>query len=133
MEVAAGAEDTGGTSIAQCVSAMLERESINIGVTMLISQGKTPKEILETTMENVTALDLTGCDLEEVLYYINLGTPVFAMRSNTDAVLIVGYDAKNVFVYNPLSASTEKLGMEDAAEVFRNAGNVFFGYLTDEK
>lgn len=131
LEVSVGQEDEGGTSIAQCVSAMLERESINIGVTALIGQGKTPKEILETTMENVTALDLTGCDLEEVLYYINLGTPVFAMRSNTDAVLVVGYDGKNVILYNPLTASPEKMGMNDATEMFRNAGNVFFGYILD--
>lgn len=131
LEVTVGTQDAGGTSIAQCVSAMLERESINIGVTALISQGKTPKEILETTMADVTALDLTGCELEEVLYYISLGTPVYAMRSDTEAVLIIGYDAKNIFVYNPLSASTEKIGMEDAAKMFQNAGNVFFGYLAD--
>ncbi len=127
IEVTVGTEDAEGTSIAQCVSAILERESINIGVTALISQGKTPKEILETTMENVTALDLTGCHLDEVLYYVSLGNPVFAMQSDTDAVLVVGYDSQNVILYNPLEASYEKKGMEDAKEMVENAGNVFFG------
>lgn len=131
IEVSVGEEDAGGTSIARCVSAMLEQESINIGVTALIGQGKTPKEILETTMENVTALDLTGCDLEEVLYYISLGTPVFAMRSDTEAVLVVGYDAQNVILYNPLEGTSKKMGMNDATEMFESAGNVFFGYILD--
>lgn len=131
IEVSVGEEDAGGTSIARCVSAMLEQESINIGVTALIGQGKTPKEILETTMENVTALDLTGCDLEEVLYYISLGTPVFAMRSDTEAVLVVGYDAQNVILYNPLEGASKKMGMNDATEMFESAGNVFFGYILD--
>lgn len=129
IEVKVGDEDAAGTSIARCVSAMLEQESINIGVTALISQGKTPKEILETTMEDVTALDLSGCSLESVLYYINLGTPVFAMKNGTEAVLIVGYDAKNVYLYNPMTAESEKMGLNDASEMFNNAGNVFFGYI----
>lgn len=132
MTVSIGEEDVAGSSIAQCVSAMLEQESINIGVTALIEQGKTPKEILETTMDNVTALDLTGCDLEEILYYINLGTPVFAMQSDTEAVLVVGYDAGNVLLYDPLRGRTEKVESNDAAEMFKNAGNVFFGYIIDK-
>lgn len=131
IEVKVGEEDAEGSTIAQCVSAMLKQESINIGVTALIAQGKTPKEILETTMEDVTALDLTGCDLEEILYYINLGTPVFAMRSDTDAVLVVGYDAQNVILYNPTERAAKKMGFNDAAELFKNAGNVFFGYIID--
>ncbi len=129
--VTVGEEDIGGSSIAQCVSAMLEQQSINIGVTALLDQGKTPKEILETTMADVTALDLTGCDLEEILYYINLGTPVFAMRSDTEAVLVVGYDANNVILYNPLEGASQKMGLSDAAEMLKNAGNVFFGYILD--
>ena len=129
IEVKTGDEDAGASSIAQCVSAMLEQESINIGVTALIAQGKTPKEILETTMENVAALDLSGCDLEEILYYVNLGTPVFAMRSDTEAVLVVGYDAQNVYLFHPHLGTSEKMGLNDAGEMFKNAGNVFFGYM----
>lgn len=129
LEVNVGGEDAEGTSIAKCVSAMLERESINISVTALISQGKTPKEILETTMQDVTALDLTGCVLDEVLYYVNLGTPVFAMKSDSEAVLMVGYDSSSVSLYDSSSGVTAKMPMEEAAEMFTNAGNVFFGYI----
>lgn len=132
MEVKAGDEDAGGSSIAQCVSAMLEQESINIGVTALINQGKTPKEILETTMEDVTVVDLSRCSLEEILYYINLGAPVFAMRSDTEAVLVTGYDAKNVYLYDPTGTIAGKMGQNDATEMFDNAGNIFFGYIVKQ-
>lgn len=132
MEVKAGDEDAGGSSIAQCVSAMLEQESINIGVTALIGQGKTPKEILETTMEDVTVVDLSRCSLEEVLYYVSLGAPVFAMRSDTEAVLVTGYDANNVYLYDPTGSVEEKMGQNDAAEMFEHAGNIFFGYIVEQ-
>lgn len=129
IDVKVGEEDAGGSSIAQCVSAMLEQESINISVTALIEQGKMPKEILETTMENATVLDLTGCSLEEALYYIDLGTPVFAMTSDTDAALLTGYDAQNVFLFRPSAGSSGSMSFSDAEELFGNAGNVFFGYM----
>lgn len=132
IEVSVGEEDAGTTSVAQCVSAMLEQESIHIGVTALLEQGKTLKEILETTMENVVVLDLTGSALEEILYYINLGTPVFAMRNSTDAVLVTGYDAQNVILYDPLQNTSDKMGLLDAAEMFGNAGNLFFGYIMEK-
>ncbi len=127
-----GEEDAGSSSIARCISAMLEQKSININVTALIEQGKTPKEILETAMENVEVLDLTGCELEEILYYINLGTPVFAMQNGTEAVLVTGYDSSNVILFNPMDSTSEKKGLNDATELFRNAGNVFFGYTIEE-
>lgn len=130
MDVTVGEEDINGSSIAKCMSAMLEKQSVHIGVNALIAQGKTPKEILEDSLpKEVKALDLMGCELEEVLYYIHLGTPVFAMRSDTEAVLLVGYDAKNIIVYNPVTDTREKIGMNDATEMFANAGNVFLGYL----
>lgn len=131
LEIKVGEEDAAGSSIARCVSAMLEQQSVNIGVTALLEQGKTPKEILETTMEDVFVLDLTGCSLDEVLYYISLGTPVFAMSDAAEAMLVVGYDAQNVVLYHPMEGTSAKMGQEDAAELFRNAGNVFFGYIPE--
>lgn len=131
IEARVGEEDADASSVARCVSAMLEHESININVTALLEQGKTLKEILETTMKDVNVLDLMGCTLEEVLYYVNLGTPVFAMRSDTEAVLVTGYDAQNVILYDPLKGTSEKMGLQDATELFRNVGNVFCGYLLE--
>ena len=129
IEARAGEEDEGASSVAQCVSGMLVHESIHINVGALLEQGKTIKEILETAMEDVIVLDLMGCSLEEVLYYVNLGTPVFAMRSDAEAVLVTGYDAQNVILYDPLKGKAEKMGLSDAQQMFGNVGNVFCGYI----
>ena len=81
-------------------------------------------------MKDATVFDLSGCTVDEVLYYVNKGTPVFAMTGSNTAVLIVGYDASNVYVYAPDTGVTTKIGQNDANEMFTNAGNVFFAYLT---
>lgn len=72
---------------------------------------------------------MTGSDLDAVLYYVNLGTPVFAMNSGSEAVLITGYDNAGVYIYNPATGATEKMSMTDAQNLFDTAGNVYFAYM----
>lgn len=129
LPVTVGSSDAGGSSIAQAVSAMLEMENINVAAGTLLESGNTPKQILKDTMQDTTVLDLTGCDLEEVLYYVNLSTPVFAMNSGSSAVLIVGYDTTTVSIFDPAAGTTSKMSMSDARELFLQAGNIFFAYI----
>lgn len=128
-DIMVGEEDAGAGSIAQCINAMLEKEGININVGALIAGGETPKSILNNTMKDANVLDLTGCSVDEILYYVSCGSPVFAMTGSSDAVLVVGYDNSNVMIYDPVQKTTYRRTMSDAAELFSNAGNVFFTYL----
>ena len=127
-DIVVGEEDRGAGSIAQCVNAILEKEGINISVSALISQGETPKQILLNTLKDAVVLDLTSCTVDEILYYVSNGYPVFAMTGSNDAVLVVGYDANNVVLYDPAMGQTYKRTIADADEMFFNAGNIFFTY-----
>lgn len=128
-DIVVGEEDANAGSVVQCINAMLEKEGINISVSALVSEGTTPKEVLKNTMKDATVLDLSGCSIEEVLYYVNKGTPVFAMTDSENAVLVTGYDANNIWVYQPREQTTGKIGITDADTMFSNAGNIFFAYL----
>ncbi len=130
-DITVGAEDVSAGSVAQCINAMLEKEGINISVSALIEGGETPKNILNNTMKDMRVLDLTGCGVEETLYYVSCGNPVFAMTGSNDAVLIVGYDSGNVFLFDPVGRSSRKETLSDAEEMFTSAGNVFFTYLDE--
>ena len=77
-------------------------------------------------MKDARILDLTGCSVEEVLYYVSCGNPVFAMTGSNEAVLVVGYDANNVIIFDPSSGNNFKQSITEAEEVFKGAGNVFF-------
>lgn len=44
---------------------------------------------------------------------------------SNDAVLVVGYDANNVVLYDPAVGQTYKWTTADADEMFFNAGNIF--------
>lgn len=128
-DIAVGEEDMDSGSIAKCINAMLEKEEINISVNALIAGGETPKTILGNMMRDAQILDLSGCNVEEVLYYVSCGSPVFAMSGSEEAVLLVGYDADNVIVFDSDSGTNRRLGLEEADELFSSAGNVFLTYL----
>lgn len=124
-------ENTGAGSIAQCINAMLEKEGININVEALIESGETPKSILHNTMRDAVVLDLTGCSVDEILYYISCGSPVFAMTKSDEAVLLVGYDANNISIYDPKIGVSYRESIAEADELFADMGKVFFTYLTE--
>lgn len=73
-------------------------------------------------------LNLTGCTLDEVLYYVSEKQPVLAMKDSNDAVLIVGYDLYNITVLDLELQRTMKIGINDSVEMFKNAGNIFISY-----
>ena len=129
LSVSTGEEDAASGSIAQCVNAMLLREGYSTNVSALMTQGQTPKQILIDTLKDASVLDLTGCTIDEILYYVSNGSPVFAMTGSNDAVLIVGYDASSILVYDPVSGTTARQLITEADDLFAKAGNVYFTYM----
>ena len=129
LTITIGDADASGTTIAKAINGMLSMQGLNVGVGEFMTSGNTPKQILKDTLQDSVVIDLTGSDLDAVLYYVNLGTPVFAMSSGSEAVLITGYDNAGVYVYNPATGATEKMSMTDAQNVFDAAGNVYFAYM----
>ena len=89
-------------------------------------------EILEENLENVQVLDLTGCTLDAVLYYVNQDIPVLAMLQNGEAVLVTGFNEFNVVIMEPSKGALYKKGMNDAAEWFYENGNCFITYVRED-
>lgn len=123
-----GSYDTASGSSARCLSAMLAREGKNVAVASLLSQGQTPAEVLREELEDQAVLDLTGCTLSQVLYYVSLGNPVYGRTGADAAMLVTGYDASSVSLWDPMTGETQRMGLTDAENLFAAAGNVFVSY-----
>jgi len=70
-------------------------------------------------------LDVRGCILNQVLYFIGQGIPVIAYTEGGNYVYLSGYDQYNVTVFNPLTNETKKMGLNDGAAYFESCGNDF--------
>jgi hypothetical protein len=96
------------------------------------SKANSANELLNQSMGN-SILKLTGCTLDEVLYYVSKERPVLAMKDTDNAVLIIAYDAYNITVIDPALHKTMKIGLKDGQDMFRAAGNIFVCYVTGNK
>ena len=96
-------------------------------------RGESPYDILRDSLSGYTILDLTGATVSEILYYVYLGEPVYAKTGSDSALLIVGYDAANVMIYDPLTNEITRMSSDDADEYFNSLGNVFLTYIENER
>lgn len=117
--------------IVQSVSALLNYKEAGLSVKDHIAAGETPKSILEKTLKDCTVIDVSGLSVDEVIFYVSEGAPVFAMTGTDSAVLITGYSSSVVYYFEPLSGATKSLSYEQAEELFKAAGSVFFTYLDE--
>ena len=73
-------------------------------------------------------LDLTGAELDEVLYYVYKSRPVIGFKADRSAVVITAYDALSITVYEPAKDRTVKYTLKEAVSMFEAGGNRFISY-----
>lgn len=128
MAIKAQAVDDKRSSLAVCADTILGFEGIMRDSQALLSQGISVHAILQENMNDVEILDLTGCRMETILYYVNQDIPVMALLNDGRAVLIIGFNEFNIVVMDPVLGVVEKRGMKDSAEWFAQNGNSFITY-----
>lgn len=117
------------SSLAVCLDTILSHQGILSNSEYLLEQGQSVMQILQDNLEDVQLLDLAGCELDAVLYYVNRDIPVLALLNNGEAVLITGFNEFNIVVMNPADGTMAKKGMNDSAEWFAENGNNFVTYI----
>lgn len=120
--------ETEGDTLAACVNIILNMEDKKVNVQKEFENGKSAYDILDSSLDN-GALDLKGCLLNQVLYYVNNGSPVIVYTGKEKAELIVGYSGTSqVIMYDTMTQSTYTLTWQAAEELFNANGNVFLSY-----
>ena len=116
-------------SLTVCLDNILRHAGITRNTDYDLAQGKTAIQILEENMTGVQVLDLSGCSLDAVLYYVNQDIPVLAILEDGEAVLVTGFNEFNVVIMEPSTGKLYKKGMNDATTWFAENGNHFISYM----
>lgn len=120
--------DASASQAAKCISAMLKCEGIEVSAAGLLERGETPQEILESLLSDREVIYIEGCSLDQIFYYVSCNTPVLAVGGMQDMALVTGYDALNVWLYDPQAGGTVKSTVEEADRRFRAAGGIYVAY-----
>lgn len=118
---------SGQSTTEACLEKMFKLEELDVDVKAEIEAGLSPKEILTKYMSG-EGLDMTGCEVSDVLYLINQETPVAAVVGKEHTVLIFGYTQEKIVYLDPADGKQKSISWSGMDEMLENAGNVMFGY-----
>ncbi len=121
-------------ALAVCLDTMLEYEGISRNCQYLLDRGENVFQILRDNLSDDTILDLSGCSLDAMLYYVNQDIPVLVLMEDGSAVLLIGFNEMNTVIMNPgeQGETVYKMGMNDSKEWFEQNGNKFITYMRNE-
>lgn len=122
-------EETENTknSYAECLDVMLKADGVYKD-TYKELRTKSLTGVISTNLD-AEVVSLTGCSLDDALYYVSRGFPVMAMTGQSEAVIIMGYDAKNTIIYDPVKNTIYKMGINDSTAFFEEVGNRYLTYV----
>ena len=133
MAISGEQETEEKNSLTICLDTMMAYEGVIRNSEYMLNRGDSVMSILEENLEEAQVLDLTGCSLDAVLYYVNQDIPVLVMMQDGTAVLLIGFNEMNTVVMNPETGTVYKVGMNDSKEWFEQNGNCFITYIPNEK
>ncbi|MCR5684791.1 MAG: hypothetical protein K6G81_05140 [Lachnospiraceae bacterium] len=116
------------TSLQAAMETVLKYKNADADMSAYDIRRETVRNRLQRELRN-TVVDLSGANLDEVLYYVYKQRPVIAFKADGNAVVITAYDAVSVTYYEPLTDKTTKQGIKEAAAMFEAAGNLFVSYI----
>ena len=95
----------------------------------LLLAGQSPLQIMQSTLRESTVMELRDCTIDELLYFIDQGTPVFARTGGDRAILLTGYSANYVTYYDPVARESKTVSYDVIAAILAEGGNYFIAYV----
>ncbi|MBR3602921.1 MAG: hypothetical protein IKL49_11450 [Lachnospiraceae bacterium] len=132
MAITGTKRDNENGSIAVCLDSIMKLEGISMQTQPLLDAGEDVLNIMKDSLRKEKILDLRGCPLDTVLFYVDQDIPVLALVDNKDAYLIIGFNEFNIVLMDPKQGTVYKKGMNDSREMFEKNGNQFITYMRYE-
>ena len=122
----------GNSASSRALTILLNQAGTGADTDALLGEGKSVYDILSQSISDCPVYNLTGCTLEQVLYYVGAGSLVYSVW-NGQAVLLTGYSDSSVVIYDPSGDRTQTRALSTAAGEFAAGGNQFYAVGTPEQ
>ncbi len=120
---------TAEDSTSVCLDMILQHKGISVNAKSMLEQGESVVDILKNNLVGARVLELDGCPMEAMLYYVNQDIPVMATLNDGNSILIIGFNDLNTVLLEPSTGQVYKLGRGDTTSLLDNNGNHFITYL----
>ncbi|MCR5587890.1 MAG: hypothetical protein K6F77_10230 [Lachnospiraceae bacterium] len=113
------------SSAKSCCYLLLKAAQVTVKPKEL--EGKNVLTILSDYLP--TAVNLSGCNVKETLYFISNERPVIAKIGNDHYVVLKEYTETTITWYDPESDSDKTASLDSAYDLFKEQGNVFVSFI----
>ena len=113
-------------SLAVCLNAIALHEDPQIERETIISADTSDIAGYFRGVLGRGTLDLSGCTVRQVMYFLGEGKPVLAINQDGSCLLLSGCDARNVLLTDPAEEHSGKMGQNDAEAWFAANGARFY-------
>lgn len=118
----------GVSNLAACADMLLKQNHYKVNLKEMSAKNESLYNMLADYMR--TPVNLRGCSLEQILYFVSNNKPVIAMTSDSSAVVIGGYTNKELYLLDP-EKGKETVSRKYYEKVFRAAGSRFISYMSE--
>ena len=116
------------TSLAVCLECMMQLEGFSQDADAMLARGMSPAEVLNKYMMDRTVLNLSGCPMEIVYYYLNQDIPVLVQTGEESAILLTGYNSGEFVFMEPDQGTLHKVSKDTAENLFKSRNNHFITF-----
>lgn len=117
----------GISSIRACIHMMLQTAQVTTPVSKI--KGNSIMSTLRKYLN--TPVNLTGCTVDEILYFVSKENPVIAITNGNHAVLITAYTETTVTWLDPVTGGKTTMSLSNAESYFKASDYVFISYIYD--
>ncbi|MCD7806696.1 MAG: hypothetical protein LUH19_05060, partial [Lachnospiraceae bacterium] len=104
-------------SVTVCLEILLEQIGVYTDVQERWSAGESCSAILGDNYSDYTLIEVSGCSLTSLLYYVDQDIPVLIILESGEAMLLTGFNAYNVVLMRPDSYFLGYMSQSDASEM----------------
>ncbi|MFI3176276.1 MAG: hypothetical protein R3Y67_02155 [Eubacteriales bacterium] len=119
------------SQLAASIDTILQYEGVSQSTQNQVDQGKTAIEILEYSLADYVVLDLTGCAIDDMLFYLNQDIPILVLLENEETMLLTGFNSSEVVVLDASTGILAKKTITEMRILCEENGNHFIGYISN--
>ena len=120
-------QEEGVSNLAACAYMLLKLNHISVDARELSAKNLSVYDMLAGYLNR--PMNLKGCTLEQVLYFVSNNKPVIAMLNDSEAVVIEGYTTTQLILIDPKTGKEKTVKRADYEKKFKTAGNRFYGFM----
>jgi len=119
--------DKKANSFAGCMEMLLKLNADDTSYQEIAKQDGTPEQIMEKYLGD-KAVNLSGCSLDDILYYISEGRPFIAKCSDGKYVVVMSYNSTKIRYIDPVKGDSIQEDRTKMKNDFKKAGSIFYSY-----